>query len=58
MASQATTNQKILDDELKKPLPDKDIVYYLQNGKDYWNTIDTEKLDRGYNKLRQTKGAK
>ena len=54
MASQATKNQKILDNELNKPFPNKDIVYYLQSEKGYWDTIDREKVDRGYNKLRQT----
>lgn len=51
MASEAEVNQKRLADELAKPTPDSDVVYYLQSSKPYWNTIDTDKMKRGCSKI-------
>lgn len=54
MASEAQINQKRLDEELTKPLPDGDIVYALRATRPYWNTIDTDKIRHGFDKLRGT----
>ena len=51
MASQAETNRKRLREELAKPLPDPDVVYYLQTTRPYWNTVDTDAMRRGSGKL-------
>lgn len=51
MASQAETNGKRLADELAKPIPDDDVVYALRSTQDYWNTVDTDKLKRGNDKI-------
>jgi len=51
MASQAETNQRRLDEELAKAYPDPDIVAYLKTSRPYWNTIDTDQLNRGARKL-------
>lgn len=53
MASEAQIKQKILDEELKKPVPNSDLVYTLQKTRDYWNTIDTDKMKRGSDLLRE-----
>lgn len=54
MASEAQINQKRLDEELAKPIPDNDIVYALKTMRPYWNTIDTSKVKRGLYKLNGT----
>lgn len=53
MASDAEKYQKKLDDELKKPFPDPDVVYALKTTSPYWNTIDTSKVKRGFEKIRK-----
>lgn len=50
MASEAQINQKKLDDELAKRLPDYDIVYFLKTTRPYWNTVDVGAMKRGQNK--------
>lgn len=51
MASEAEIKGKLLAEELSKPLPNSDVVYYLTKTQPYWNTTDTEKLKRGYQAL-------
>lgn len=51
MASEAQIKQKLLDDELAKSFPDQDIVYALKLTRDYWNTVDTDKMRRGFQKI-------
>lgn len=49
--SEAERNQKILDVEKSKILPDNDKIYYLEQTRPYWNIIDTEKMRRGRESL-------
>jgi len=56
MASEAQRKQKILDDELAKPSPDPDVVYYLKTTSPYWNTVDTESMRRGASKVSGNEG--
>lgn len=53
MASEAEINGKRLADELSKPTPDDDIVYALRSTQNYWNTVDTDKIKRGNDKIRR-----
>lgn len=51
MASQAQKLEKRLEAEKAKLYPDPDIIYYLVESLPYANLVDTEKLQRGFDKL-------
>jgi hypothetical protein len=53
MASEAQTKQKLLDAELAKAIPDPDVVYALRQTRPYWNTVDSDSIWRGFEKLKQ-----
>jgi hypothetical protein len=51
MASEAEVKQKLLDEELAKPHPDPDVLYYLQRTQHLWNTVDIDRMRRGASKV-------
>lgn len=51
MASEATINQRLLDAERAKPVPDPDIIYALEQTRPYWNTVDNGSIRAGFEKL-------
>lgn len=51
--SEAEKLRRILAAEKKRPLPDDELVYAIKVRLPYANTVDTEKLRRGEDKLNQ-----
>lgn len=54
--SEADRLQELLNKELRKPIPDDDIVYALRIRIPYANSIDTERVRRGDSKIKRLLG--